>query len=204
MAFQSVPGTVEVVVDFVVAGTPTANTMKFFRAGTITQAHLDALTAGLDSNVGFQYAGILAQGDQYVQVRARGLENPVDLASSSGAAAFTEAGIIHVGLASSLSLCLTLRTANTGRSARGRWFHQRPLVLDMESANLATSGYGADCVSRVQAFITEATSLGWTPVIVSRFAAKAKRPVGVTFPITSVVARNLRVDSQRGRMPAPE
>jgi len=106
-------------------------------------------------------------------------------------------------LPNSVSLCLTVRTAFTGRSARGRIFAMAPTVVQAPVPNFVTTGYRDAIVAAYEACRTRITSLGYQMVVVSRFSGGAPRAVGITFPVTSIVARNLRLDSQRGRMPGP-
>jgi len=202
LAFQAVPDTIEVVFDFLLAGTPAANVIHVKVPGGYVQADLDALTANMDAEVSTNIIPLLATNSSYVGVRARGLNTSSDLSSSNS----DNAGVgTATGdpLPNNVSLCLTVRTAFTGRSARGRIYTMPPTLEEMAAPNFVTSAFRDALIAAYEACRTRITSLGYTMVVVSRFTGGVKRSVGVTFNVTAIVARNTRTDSQRGRMPLP-
>lgn len=203
MAFQPCPDIVEIVFDWTMSGAATANVLHFYRSGGYNQVSLDALVAALDSIVPENLTAAFTLTQAYVGVRGKGLGVENDIVSSSGAQAFTGTEI-NVALPNNVALCLTLRSALTGRSARGRWFTQPPHDGQMASANMVLQSYATLWIDFIRAMINYGALHGWTPIVLSRQTNGAKRAAGVGFPITSVVARNLRTDSQRGRMPVPD
>jgi len=105
-------------------------------------------------------------------------------------------------LPANTSLCLTLRSGLTGRSARGRFY-----AFPTGDANLSTSPdlfeatYADDLVDMLDDIVTTASAQGWALCILSRFTAGAARTNAVPFIVTNIQARNLTCDSQRGRLP---
>jgi hypothetical protein len=104
-------------------------------------------------------------------------------------------------LPNNVAMCLSFRTAQRGRSARGRnylfgfpetatsgSFFDNNLVNSMVTAYSLLLGAG-----------TFVPGSNW--VVVSRFQFNNPRPTGITIPITSVVSTNNAVDSQRRRLP---
>ena len=203
MPFVPVPDTAEVVIDFLVSGQPTANVLHFKYLGIYNQVALDDLA----QSVGFQTGTFLLPSFpvtmQFVGVRVKGLSNSIDLSasSSSGAGVGTALG---TQMPNNVSLCLTERTNQTGRSARGRIYCQPPTEGDMVTPNTVNSLYADMVKGWVDHIRSAAISINWSHVIVSRQHNGVRLTTGVTYNVTSVIARNLRVDSQRGRMPSPD
>jgi hypothetical protein len=90
----------------------------------------------------------------------------------------------------------------TGRSARGRIFWSVIPISGMQlDRNYVTQAWRDDAVAACNGLSVLGIGAGWLPVIVSRFSGGAKRPTGVTFPLTAYTTTDLRVDSQRNRLP---
>jgi len=101
------------------------------------------------------------------------------------------------------TLVCTLRSALTGRSARGRIY-----TFPTGATNIAAGGgdlYDTAYATAVQSFwsdvIDQIGSSGWTASILSRFTGGVKRTEGAGFAITNVEVRNSVADSQRRRLP---
>jgi hypothetical protein len=202
MSFQSVPDTVEVVFDFLMGGAPTANRLTFLRPGGYSQANVDVLAGAMSSAMGSLYLPYLTGTQQFLGARVRGLSVSTDVQGSSNLDAGTGA-LVETCLPNNVSLCLTLRTALTGRSARGRFYCQAPTFSDLITPNTTTVAYADAMVAILSAITANAGANGWTHVITSRYHNGAQRAVGVTYPVTSIIHRNVRLDSQRGRLPLP-
>lgn len=109
-------------------------------------------------------------------------------------------GAVSPSLPNNVALCVSLRTASRGRSARGRNFVagipenavDNSRVLQSFAENVQTAYVG---------LVGSLTAEGYTAVVVSRFANSLPRAAGVTFPITAVLITDLVVDTQRRRLP---
>jgi len=103
-------------------------------------------------------------------------------------------------LPSSVSIVVSLRTGRAGRSYRGRlyfggfsepqsdgnfFFNDLPTLLQNALSNVIS---GLNTSTR-------------SVVVVSRFFAGSPRAVGITTPVTAVLARTKRVATQRRRLP---
>jgi len=100
-----------------------------------------------------------------------------------------------------VTLCVSLRSGNRGRSARGRLY-----VLALEkvqvSGNNVSGTLAANFVADMEALIDVLTTAGYALVIVSYISNKVPRPGGpVYFPVTTAVVTDLVVDSMRRRKP---
>jgi len=202
MAFQPAVGCIEVVIDWLQSGVPAANVLHGYKAGGYSQADLDNVAAGVDSEIAGGFLPLMTITQQYVQTRVRGLETSTDLASSNGTNAATGATVDEAA-PNNVSFCVTFRTAFTGRSARGRFYAIAPHPGYFSAPNLVTTGYRDDVIDAIGSLVLGLTVNGFTHVVLSRFHDKVARAAAVAYPVTSIVARNLRVDSQRGRLGSP-
>jgi hypothetical protein len=101
-----------------------------------------------------------------------------------------------------VTLCLQLKTASRGRSARGRCYILGLSRSDVTGENTFWTVRAADLVSDFEALLAAITGQGWALVIVSYIANGAPRVGGpVYFPVTSVAFADLVVDSMRRRKP---
>jgi len=201
MTFQSAPECAEAVLHFSGTNASMANVVHFRKTGGYDQHDIDQLADDVDNAVGLSYLPAIAVGVAYVQTVTRGLENLVDFqgVSNTNAGNGTFSGTLTLPF--NCSLCVTLRTGATGRSARGR-FYAMPttssaLVLD----NVVSSTYAALVETAVEEICNSAASDGWVAVVLSRYSNKALRTTAVARPITDITVRNTTMDSQRGRLP---
>ena len=200
MAFQSVPQCAKVAIEGISGSKQLANVLHFKFAGAYGQTDMDNLAQAVDNAVGSDYLPVITAGAQYVQTVATGLEFINDIQSVDVTSAGV-GGISGAQLNNNVTLCVTIRTALTGRSARGRFYAWPTGASQLSAANTFSAGYGNALQAAVDQMKINAAGYGWTMVIVSRRTLGALRPVGVGFPVTSIAYRNLISDSQRGRLP---
>jgi len=99
------------------------------------------------------------------------------------------------------SLCLSLRTGNRGRSARGR-LYMFGIPRSVVNLNTADATYLSGVVGLFETLMSDINGLGWLWVIVSYVSEGAPRPGGpVYFPITEMLFTDPTVDSQQRRKP---
>jgi len=104
-------------------------------------------------------------------------------------------------LPSNASLAVSLRSGETGRSARGRWYWQQ-LAENQVDTNLVTTGAQADILAAMQNLKNAMTDVSATWVIVSYRHNNAPRVGGpVYFTVNSIILVDNVVDSQRRRLP---
>lgn len=103
------------------------------------------------------------------------------------------------GLPGNVSIVISFRTEQRGRSSRGRNYLfglTESLVagnqVDVGSLETFRTGY----VSLIGAILPA----GWTWVVLSRYTNNAPRVTGLMIPITAVVVVDNNVDSQRRRL----
>lgn len=106
-----------------------------------------------------------------------------------------------VPLPNEVSLCISLRTGNRGRSARGRYFQLQVPEDARLGANTITPTYAALAVGAGTALIAALDSLA-PLTIVSFISNNAPRPGGpVYFHVTSALIVDNVLDSMRSRKP---
>lgn len=100
-----------------------------------------------------------------------------------------------------VSLCISLRTASSGRSARGRAY-VLALTRALVDGNHINSTLKTQLVAAFESLRVSIADAGWLWIVTSYVTGGAPRGGGpVYFPITSVVAVDDIVDSQRRRKP---
>jgi len=202
MPFQPCPFICEVVIAFSNTAGSQANNVLHFRWNTtepITQEDVDALVGDVDSAVSGFWLPLMHPDGTYLETRAKMLTSIVDLVGSTSAG--TGPGeSAETPLPSNVSFVVTLRSGLSGRSARGRVYLPYIVAPSGSVLDQVTVGYANSCVSYINAIKNSAADDGWKLCVLSRRTAGAERLIGVGFDITSVVARNIDVDSQRGRL----
>jgi hypothetical protein len=104
-------------------------------------------------------------------------------------------------LPNEVAICVSLRTGNRGRSARGRFFQSGIMVASLDSPNTISSAQAALWQAAGQALI-DALDPATPLVIVSYITGGAPRVGGpVYYPVSTAVLTDRVVDSQRRRKP---
>jgi len=200
MAFQSAPNCAEAVINVACGGVNLANVLNFRKLDGYDQTDIDNLAEAVDAAVGADYLDILASACSYSGTLVRGLQDELDLSTfdntSAGAGALTDGP-----LPNNVTLCATLRTGLTGRSARGRFYMLPSVVTQLASPNTFSSGVGSNLANFLDNLIVAALVFDWQLVVLSRFNAGVKRGTAIANRVTSIEVRNLTTDSQRGRLP---
>lgn len=98
------------------------------------------------------------------------------------------------------ALCLTLRTAQRGRSYRGRCYIPGLAEASVD-ASILTSAVGIDLRDGLGDVIIGMSAISWIASIVSRQENGTPRTSGLVTPITNVAVRDFVIDSQRRRTP---
>jgi hypothetical protein len=205
MAFIPVPDTAEVIIVFTYGAREARVVLNIRSAIAWTLANLENLaTIFVDTIIS---DGIAWIGHQWTAEKI----HITDLSSSSGASfdwiTGTSSNLPIAGgspdftVSAQEALVTTLRTANRGRSYRGRNYW--PGLVDTQmtagATQIATTRVAAQqtFVSNLKAAINSVYPNGL--VVVSRHTGGSPRVTGVTTPVTSLDTNNL-VDTQRRRV----
>ncbi len=204
MAFQSVPETAQIDVNYTLNDVPVQNSFYGRLPGGYNLADLQALADAVDGVVGVSWLTEQASEATYVISIVRGLEFENDQVAQQNAN--TGSGS-HGGqaLPNQVTFAIKKTSGLTGRSARGRtfWIGVPETELQAANENLVVATYAAAVVVKINEIRLIIDSVGaWEAVLVSRFADKVQRPTGVTFAWTGSTNVDLRVDTHRGRLPS--
>lgn len=201
MAFQSVPESCEVSLNYLQNGVPMQMTFGARKLGGYSLAQMQQLAASVDSQVASLFRPIQTQDCAYVKTEVRGLESLNDLLTEANTNAGAGGQAVS-GLPNNVTIAIKKTSSDTGRSARGRVYWIGLTRNDLQAdENFITLGANAAIVTAIDGVRTACIAQGWVPVIVSRFSQGVKRSVGVTFEWLQTSNDDLRVDSQRGRLP---
>jgi hypothetical protein len=201
MPFQSVPDTAEIATIYTQNNETLQMTFHAKFDGGYSQGDIDALADNVDARVATSFLPIQTVDCDYVRTEARGLNSIDDFFQQNfGAAGPGE--IVSEGFPNMVTIAVQRNAGLTGRSSRGRvfWIGLNHLSLE-DDENFVTASEGTQIVAAVNAMASTLDQSGWEPVIVSRFTLGAKRETGVTFPWINTLIVDLRVDTQRGRLP---
>lgn len=201
MAFQRVPNTVEIDVNYTQNNEPLQNTFYARFGGAYAQANLASLAAAVGVHVVATWLPLQTFDCGYVSTDVIGLNaiNDFTATDNVGVGPGTALG---EGLPNSVTLSIKKSSPFSGRSARGRiyWIGIPSDELDVNE-NFIDLAYSVSVVAAVDGLrpVIDGVFL-WEPVLVSRFTLGAKRVEGVTFDWIDSSAVNNGVDTQRGRL----
>lgn len=203
MGFQPVPETAEINMVFTCNAVTVQNTFYGRRVGGYVLADLQALADAVDLAFPATWVSDMPPEVAYVRTDVRGLALENDLLATQN----LSAGVgthLSSALPNNVTFAVKKLSGFTGRSARGRnfWIGVPRDQLDDLNENLVDSAFAAIVVANIDFIRATINGVGtWSAVLVSRFADKAKRTTGVTFPWISTTNTDLRVDTSRARLP---
>lgn len=108
-------------------------------------------------------------------------------------------GVSNSGLPGNVALCVSFRTAQRGRSFRGR-IYLPGLYETAVTGNQIGSTIATSLVNAVETAVAAVEALGAIHAVVSRYANGAPRTTAVATPVVAYLATDLTVDSQRRRL----
>lgn len=200
MAFQAVPDTAQIAVQYLQNAEVLINTFYALKPGGYNLTELAQLANSIDAAIGASWLPIQTFDSIYDRTFVRGLafENDQEVVDQS----FNGPGLIAFrGAPNNVTVSVKKSSGQTGRSARGRIYWIGLPVADLDTnENRVTPAAAIAIEAAVEAVRVASAVLGWQPVLVSRFGAGVKRPVGITFPWVATLMVNDNVDSQRRRL----
>lgn len=200
MAFQAVPDTAQITVEYTQNNEICLNTFYGLKPGGYNLTELGQLANSIDNGVGASWLPIQTQDTTYNRTIVRGLalENDLEVVDSGN---FGPGLALFRGSPNNVTYSIKKSSGLTGRSARGRcyWIGLSNADLDINE-NRVTGGAAVAIIAAVEAIRVATAVLGWQPVLVSRFSGGVQRLIGVTFPWVSTDAVNDNIDSQRRRL----
>jgi hypothetical protein len=198
MPFQAVPNVAQVRCEGIVDGCQTINDLCFeITGGAIDPVNINTLTNAVGNWFSTNLAPDLS--DNWATVRTVGIDlgSPTGPTASVGLGA--AGGVSTEAAPNNVAACISLRTAQRGRSGHGRNYIPG-IPNSLITLNTLDTGFMGNLVATYLLLVGAGTFLpGWQFVLVSRRTASALRPTGVAIPITDVLFTNPSVRSMRSR-----
>lgn len=201
MPFIAAPNIVELQFRYTLQGERAMNRIHV-NVGAVPNAVVmsdlaDAALAWWTSNVRTIVSDTLALREVYLKSLHAAIAPEVTITSG-----LPSSGTMTVPpLPSSVSLAVSLRSNQTGRSARGRWFWCG-FAEDQVDGNIVTGGTITSIDAALTNLKNEIDGLGHTWVVVSFFSGGVPRPGGPVYSdVVTIAVVDPVVDSQRRRLP---
>lgn len=198
MAFIPVPNCVLAVLEYGDSNYQWTNNLWFYKAN-FTSGDMEALADELHD--GLMVDSLAVLGDGWF---ARGI-TIYDMASESAPkyeyTMTPEAGTQTGAEASIGGACvITFYTGNRGRSYRGRNYWTGYVEEEASPIGVDGTAVSAALVTAYLGMKLDVAAIGWTWVVVSRYANGAARQQGIYTPVTTATVRTNTFGSQRRRL----
>lgn len=204
MAFQRVPYTFDVTVNWIQNGIYCLNTFYVQVDDTdYSQATCEDLASSVDGWVYGYLKTAWASAVQYVVTNVRGLNAQEDFqASNANSVGTLGTYTLTDPMPNNVAFSITRSTGLTGRTARGRVY--MPLAVAMLTAdeNVVTAAWYDAAKAALDAFRTHVSDdiPSAVEVVVSRYLNGAQRAEAAVRAVTGYAASDLRVDTMRRRL----
>ena len=199
MPFQAVPNTIQCDVLFMYYGQRVENVLHVQVPGGVDAATLDSTAEEVRDWCQASLLPLLVTAVSFIGVEAKNLSIEAGGTSFAPAIPPVTGGSVGDGMPGGTAFVVTLKTASTGRSFRGRKF-----IFGLNRSQIAGNqiggSYAADIVEAFNDLIAVLAAVDKLLVIVSRIAAGVERITGLATPVTVASYADLDVDSQRRRL----
>jgi len=199
MAFQRVPNTVQVDALFRLFGQVVENVFYIESPTGVDAATIVDCATLVNDWILRNYLAIMTTDVAYIGCEAKNLD------IEGGGTAFVTPNDPAIGLIASStlpggsSLCISLKTAQSGRSHRGRKY-MFGMPESSQTGNQMASGYVSSAQTTFQQLISDIEAASKFLVVVSRFLEGVLRLEAIVTRVTTAVAVDLNIDSQRRRL----
>jgi hypothetical protein len=197
MAFQAAPSILQTTLEGRMDNQLTINDLFWFSSGAITSISVNSLLTNLFNWLNTSLSALLSRDMAFTRIRAVDLGSPIGLAQEM-TAAFT-GGVDVEAAPNNVAACVSLRTAQRGRSGRGRNFVPG-IPNSVITLNTLDAAFITDLVNAYNNLTgAGAFTAGWQLVVLSRVTGGAPRAVGIGIPVTEAVMVGNSVRSMRSR-----
>lgn len=200
MAFVPVPMTIQAEVRMLLDDQRVENTLYFHFLDVYTVTDIENLGDQLITWWTDNYAPIVTNAVLLREIYLTDLTSATAPAVTRVPATPTFGGSGSATLPANVSFCVSFRTASRGRSFRGRNYIVG-LIQSSVTLNTLAEEYVSDIIAAYNDLPAIALAADTEWVVVSRFTNNAPRVTGIFTPITTVVAVDNTIDSQRRRLP---
>jgi hypothetical protein len=197
MPFQPAPSILQTTLEGRMDNQLTINDLFWFSSGAITPSTVNSLLTGLSNWLDTTLSPLLSRDMTYTRIRAVDLGSPIGLAQEM-ATPFV-GGVDVEAAPNNVAACVSLRTAQRGRSGRGRNFlpgiPNSVITLNTLDATFINNLVGAYiALPGAGVFVA-----GWQLVVLSRVTGGVPRAAGIGIPVTDVTMVGNSVRSMRSR-----
>lgn len=197
MAFQPCPDIVTTTIQGRMDNQLVILDQAWFASGPISLPGMAALAGGLAAWVIGSLAPLLSRDVSFNRIVA------VDQSTATGftveVAAVADGGVDVEAAPNNVAACVSLRTDQRGRSARGRNFVPG-IPNSVITLNTLDSAFIGDLIDAYLEIIGAGTFVvGWEMVVLSRVSGGTPRANGIGIPITNVTMVGSSVRSMRSR-----
>jgi hypothetical protein len=165
--------------------------------GSVSTADLDDITAAAltwwEANTGYFHTSYTLQNFTATDISVENGQQTVLPAGSTNAGSAT-----GTAAAANAAACVSLRTAYTGRSFRGRTYFGGLAQSTLNSAQTMPTITAASYATLMTDLIDGLSAVGQTLCVLSRVAAGVVRVTGLLTEVISVLC-DTKIDSQRRR-----
>lgn len=200
MPFQPAPKIALVEIIYRLAGETVENTFHAFNSNGWNAQSLSNMVALVASWAEDQLMPRLSADLQLVEVQATDLGAQVSAQVSYSFPVGVLGGLAVPALPNNVAFCVTLLTALRGRSARGRMYITG-IPETVVTNNTVTQEWSGQITTAVQSLRDQLFAASIAMVVCSRQTGGAPRPEAVGYWITTALAKDPTVDSQRRRLP---
>lgn len=177
--------------------------LDFLCGGPVAEADLDDLGAFLASWFDTEMQPLMTAGYTLERIKLRDMTSENSFSKDWVGILPLTGSMAGNSLPSNVAWCLKKQTAYAGRSFRGRIYH--PGMGEAEvSGNYVDGTYAANVLDAYNYIVDNVTGVGqgFEMVVVSYFSGGAPRSAGLATVVSGIVHVDLRVDTQRRRLPA--
>jgi len=197
MPYQPVAQTAQVTIEGRMDGQLTILDLYFQNSGAVTQLNLGNIASAVSNWIQLQLAPLLS--NDWTSLRVKAVDLDTQTGPVSEAPAVFAGGVTSEAAPNNVAACVSFRTAQRGRSGRGRNFVPG-IPNSVITLNTMTSIFIGDLVAAYSQLVGPGTfSAGWQWCVVSRFENNVKRAAGLVIPITSAIMVGNSVRSMRSR-----
>jgi hypothetical protein len=197
MPFQAAPSILQTTIEGRADNQLTINDLFWFSSGAISPVVVNSLLLALSNWVDTTLTPLLSRDWSATRVRAVDLSSPVGLGMEI-ATPFV-GGVDVEAAPNNVAACVSFRTAQRGRSGRGRNFVPG-IPNSVITLNTLDPAFIGDITNAYGVFPGAGVFVaGWQWVVLSRQTAGALRANGIGIPITSATMVGNSVRSMRSR-----
>jgi hypothetical protein len=197
MPFQPAPSIAQVTIEGTVDSQLTVNDLFFFSSGAVTGVSLALLGNAVATWAATSLVPFLSRDWAGSRVRCFDLGSPTGFQYTVG---MVEVGGVDVEAApNNVAACVSIRTAQRGRSGRGR--NYIPAIPNsLITLNTMDPGWMSDILGAYGFLVGAGTfAAGWQWVVLSRVTGGVPRAAGIGIPVTNAIFVGNKVRSMRSR-----